>query len=262
MTRLSLRTDVMTTPSGPVELAAQPDHRVKIHVGAPVRGMCKHPFVYTQGDIDLIPAGWSDAWEEQDAGTSLILQISPALLRRTAEEMGLDPDRGEVQARHQFKDRQIEHIAWALEAEHSAGHPNGSLYTESLGTALAVHLLGRYAAPRTTARGLSKPQLRRVTGYIEDHLDHDLSLTRLASLVDLSPSHFKTLFRRSTGVPVHTYVIQRRVERAKALLQRSNLPISQVALETGFAHASHLARCMRRLLGTPPHALRRPGAQA
>jgi AraC family transcriptional regulator len=50
--------------------------------------------------------------------------------------------------------------------------------------------------------------------------------------------------------------VQRRVERAKTLLSESNLPISQIALETGFAHQSHLAHHMRRVLGISPKAVR------
>jgi AraC family transcriptional regulator len=77
----------------------------------------------------------------------------------------------------------------------------------------------------------------------------------------LSTAHLKTLFRRSMGLPVHAYVIQRRVERAKLLLLRGELPASQVALEAGFAHQSHMARHMRRLLGvTPAVLIHRSGA--
>jgi AraC family transcriptional regulator len=186
-----------------------------------------------------------------------VLQLSPALLRRAAEDMGLDPDRAGLEPRHQFRDPQIEHIAWALDAERRAGYPSGLLYTESLGLALAVHLLGRYLTPLRLPRGLSKPQLRRVTAYIEDYLDQNLSLARLAAVAGVSASHLKTLFKRSTGLPVHTYVVQRRVERAKALLVRGELPASQVALAAGFAHQSHMARCMRRVLGVTPTAVRR-----
>jgi AraC family transcriptional regulator len=107
---------------------------------------------------------------------------------------------------------------------------------------------------------LSKPQLRRVTAYIEDHLEEDLSLATLAGVAGVSASHLKTLFRRSTGLPVHEYVIKRRVERAKVLLMRGELPVSQVALQAGFAHQSHMARWMRRLLGVTPASVARGGA--
>ena len=255
--RIGLRVDLQTTPAGVVQLEALTDHRLKIHAGAPVRGECRlQRFHLTRGDIDIFPAGVSDVWHEEDPNTSLVVRLSPSLLRRAAEDLGADSDSAGLEQRHQFRDPQIEHIAWALDAERAAGYPGGLLYAETLGSALAIHLLGRYRAAVRQARGLSKPQLRRVTEYIEAYLDEDLSLSRLAKVAEVSASHLKTLFKQSTGVPVHEYVIQRRVERAKALLTQGELPTSQVALEAGFAHQSHMARSMRRVLGVTPTALR------
>ena len=242
-----LRVDLHTTLPGAVTLEPLPDHRVKVHAGAPVRGTCQHhPFLYLRGDVDILPAGLSEAWHEEDAATSLILQLPPALLQRAAQEMGLDSDRAGLEPRYQVRDPHIEYIAWALDAERRAGHPGGLLYAESMGMALAVHLLRRYPAPLRARGGLSKPQLGRVRAYIEEHLDQDLSIARLAGVAGLSASHLKTLFKRSTGLPVHRYVVERRVARARALLARGGLPVSQVALEAGFAHQSHMARWMRR----------------
>jgi AraC family transcriptional regulator len=59
------------------------------------------------------------------------------------------------------------------------------------------------------------------------------------------------------GLAVHQYVIQRRVELAKTLLLQKQKSITEIALEAGFAHQSHLARHMRRMLGLPPRALKR-----
>ncbi len=251
--RLGLRVDFQTAAAGMMELESGPDHWLKVHASGPLRGACRfHQFVYTQGDIDLCPAGISDTWETQDASASVVVRLSPALMRRAAEDMGLDPDRAGLEPRHQFRDPQIEHIAWALDADRRAGHPGGLLYTECLGLALSVHLLGRYPAPLARERGLSKPQLRRVTEYIEEHLDQNLSLARLAVVAGVSASHLKTLFKRSTGLPVHEYVVQRRVERARTLLRQGGLSVGEVALEAGFSHQSHMARCMRRVLGVTP----------
>ncbi|NMO17084.1 helix-turn-helix transcriptional regulator [Pyxidicoccus fallax] len=254
--RVGLSVELQTMAPGVVELAPLPDHLLKVHAGAPTHGNCSfHRFVYTRGDVDLCPAGMSDVWEHTDASTSVVVRLSPTLLRRAAEDMGMDPDRAGLEPRHQFKDPQIEHIAWALDADRQAGHPGGLLYTESLGLALSIHLLGRYPAPLERVRGLSPAQQRRLTDYIEDHLDKDLSLVRLAGVVGVSASHLKTLFKRTMGVPVHEYVIQRRVERARTLLLRGRLPAGQVALEAGFSHQSHMARCMKRVLGVTPSAL-------
>jgi AraC family transcriptional regulator len=242
-----LRVDLHTTLPGVLKLEAAAEHRLKVHVGPPVRGACQlHRFLYTRGDVDILPAGMSDVWREEDPSEALVLHLSPALLYRAANDMGLEG--AGLEHRFQLKDPQIEHIAWALDAERRAGNPGGLLYAESLGMALAVHLLKHY-------RARANPQLARVTAYIEAHLDEELSIARLAAVAGISASHLKTLFRRSTGLPIHRYIVQRRVERAKALLARGALPASQIALEAGFAHQSHMARWMRRALGVTPAAV-------
>lgn len=59
------------------------------------------------------------------------------------------------------------------------------------------------------------------------------------------------------GQSVHAYVMERRVQRARTLLLGHRMTIAEVALETGFAHQSHLARWMRRLLGVTPSEILR-----
>ncbi|QSQ18966.1 helix-turn-helix transcriptional regulator [Pyxidicoccus parkwayensis] len=250
-----LRIERQTDAVGVVQLAPLRDHRLSVHAGPPARLSCTSTHRYTRGDLTLLPAGFSGTWVEEEPATSIVVQLPPALLRRAAEDLGRDPDRTGLEPRHQFRDARIEHVAWALDAERRAGHPNGRLYTDSLGLALAVHLLGHYAVPGELRSGLSSQQLRRLTDYIEEHLDQNLTLPRLARVVEVSASHLKTQFRRSMGVPVHQYVIQRRVERARALLLKRQLAPSQVALEAGFSHQSHMARWMKRVLGVTPTSL-------
>lgn len=251
--RIGLGIELRATEAGVLRHASESDHYINVHSGAPVRvSCCQVRCVRLRGEINLMPAGLTDEWIEDDAGTSVELRLPAPLVRTAAEEMGLDPDRAGIEPRFHFRDAQIEHIAWALEAEHRAAFPHGRLYSETLGMALAVHLLSSYRAPVELRRGLSKQQLQSVIDYVEAHLDQNLSLARLSRVAGVSASHFKTLFKRSMGVPVHEYVIQRRVERAKVLLARGDLPRGQVALEAGFAHQSHMARWMRRLLGVTP----------
>jgi AraC family transcriptional regulator len=216
---------------------------------------CTSTHRYTRGDLTLLPAGFSGAWVEEEPATSVVVELPHAFLRRAAEDLGRDADRMGLEPRHQFRDSRIEHVAWALDAERRAGNPNGRLYTDSLGLALAVHLLGHYTVPGEPRGGLSPRQLKQLTDYIEDHLDQNLTLPRLARVVEVSASHLKAQFRRSMGVPVHQYVIQRRVERARALLLKRELAPSQVALDAGFSHQSHMARWMKRVLGVTPKAL-------
>lgn len=256
----AMRVGRHVTRPGHVVLAAVPDHRVKVHTGKAVTGSCgSSRFRYGHGDVDLLPAGSSDHWEEDTGSTSVMLQFPPSLLVRAADELGLDGSRVGLIPRHQFRDAQIGHIAWALDADREAGNPGGKLYVESLTTALATYLVSHHRAPLPPLRGLSKPQLRRVTDYIEAGLDQDLSLARIAGVAGIGTSHLKTLFKRSMGLPVHAYVVQRRVERARTLLLQRDMPASQVALEAGFSHQSHMMRCMRRVLGSDASMLLRRG---
>lgn len=257
VSRNGLRVDLKTYAAGPVELAAQPAHQIMVHAGAPVRGTCAtaQRYTYTRGDVDIVPAGMADRCLHDDSSTSLVVQMPTTLLRRAAEDLGLDPDRTGLAPQYQLRDPQIEHIAWALEAERKLAQPGSALYADSLGLALALHLLRSFAKPTRSRRGLPAAQLKRVTDYIEDHIDRDLSLETLAAIAAVSASHLKNAFRRSTGMPVHEYVVQRRVERAKRLLLQGKLPASEVALEAGFSHQSHMARCMRRVLGITPSVL-------
>jgi AraC family transcriptional regulator len=131
---------------------------------------------------------------------------------------------------------------------------------DSLGTAMAACLLDRHSsmarAMRAHAQGMSGHRLRQVLSHIEYNLGRELSLKEIAAVAGVSVSHCNAAFRQAVGMPVHQYVIQRRVERAKSLLGEGRLSISQIAAETGFAHQSHLAYHVRRLLGVSPVSLR------
>lgn len=253
--------------SGPgiVELPALPHGLVCIHVGPSVDSVCqrggeRYRGLEVHGGIDIIPAGTASVWEIKQQGTTLVLRVPDGLIGVAAEEYGVDPEHVQIANRFQIRDPQIEHLGWAIKAEMEAGYPGGRLFLDSLGTAIAAQLLQRHsslARPSQPVRGgLSGFKLKQLLGYIEDHLDSDLSLVEVAAVADLSVSHLKTLFRQTTGVSVHQYVIRRRVERAEELLRTGTLSTSEIALATGFAHQSHLARHMRRLLGVTPSLVR------
>lgn len=259
LARWGLRVQRVCTASGEVSLAPSRAHRLRLHVGRPVKGSCaqSHPFLYTRGDIDVLPAGYDDVCVQQSSATSLMVELAPRLLRGTAEELGLPAARAELALRHQLRDKQLELVALALEVESTAGYPSGPLYAESLGLALSTRLLGMAtSAPSRRPAGLSPAQRARLVDYVDAHLEEPLSLLDLARVTGCSASHLKTLFKRTLGVSVHAYVVQRRVERARQLLRHGDLPSTQVALECGFAHQSHMARCIRRQLGVSPTELR------
>ena len=238
--------------------------RIAIHIGRPVRMDCRHGVqsysgLAIHGDIDIIPDGVPSRWEMKEADTALVLRVGRRLLRDVAEESGFG-DRIEIRSRFRVRDSQIEHIGWALMAEVERRYSSGRLYMDCMATALAVQLLRNHSSVAGTnslaESSMPRHKLRQVQSYIEENLRSDLSLRAIADVAGMSTSHLKSTFRKTTGMPVHQYVIRRRVERAALLLREGKLPISQIAVELGFAHQSHLAMHMKRLLGvSPSHVL-------
>jgi AraC family transcriptional regulator len=108
---------------------------------------------------------------------------------------------------------------------------------------------------------LPERRLRILTEYIEANLDQKLQLADLAVVAGVSVTRLKALFRNSTGTSVHQYVIHRRVEYARALMGTTTMPVSEIALAAGFAHQSHMALTMRRLLGQTPGEIVRQASE-
>jgi AraC family transcriptional regulator len=103
-----------------------------------------------------------------------------------------------------------------------------------------------------TVGGLPECRLRRVAQYVQDNLHRDLRLAELSGLVHMSPYHFARLFKRSTGVSPHRFLVQRRIEQARALLAAQTLPIAEIARSVGFRTPSHFATIFRRISGITP----------
>jgi AraC family transcriptional regulator len=105
---------------------------------------------------------------------------------------------------------------------------------------------------RRVSGRLSRHALREVEEYIHAHLDHNIALADLADAAHLSEFHFARLFRQTTGLPPHQFVIHQRVERAKQLIAEGRLSLAQVAFEVGFSDQSQLTRHFKRLVGVTP----------
>jgi AraC family transcriptional regulator len=106
---------------------------------------------------------------------------------------------------------------------------------------------------------LPRGRLRAVTEYIEEHLDGGPTLEQIAAVARLSPYHFARQFKAATGLPPHQYVIARRVERAKQLLQAgTDLSLAEVALHAGFSDQSQFSSHFKRLVGVTPGRFRTP----
>jgi AraC family transcriptional regulator len=216
---------------------------------------------FPSGTGFLLPAHipYFAAWQSTDAGMNF--EIDPLFLARFAErELGLNQSRVELICTPFVCDEQIKTIANLFHRELATGGLGGRLYAESLRNLLGIHLLRQYCVFSPVVSqpicGLSPRQLQLVLAYIEAHLSESLHLSALAQINDMSESHFSRSFKKATGIAPHQHVLNRRVEKAKQLLQQSQLNILEIALECGFAHSGHLSRHFKRIVGITPKQFR------
>jgi AraC family transcriptional regulator len=237
-----------------------------MHVGVSslsfsTRGGRSHYGTSVHGDINVVPPNTSSRWEIMDEDSALVVVVPQSVLETAAKEMEADAARVTIRNVFCVRDPQIETVCWALKSELQSGCTSGRLYTDSLVTAITARVLSRYsslARPEPgPARGLGGFELRRVLDYIEANLSVNLSLLDIAAFAGYSPSYLNTAFRKSLGIPIHEYVVRRRLDRARTLLATSTESITRIALDCGFAHQSHLARHMKRILGILPGEVRR-----
>jgi AraC family transcriptional regulator len=249
--------------SGVFSTAAFANHGLVMHVGAPVMATCRcaqrsHERLHVPGEFAIMPGGQAGAWVHDGPTALLVVNVTRSLVLTAAQGMNVEPDVASIEPLFHQRDPRVEHIGWALKAELETNEPVARLYAESLGLALAAHLLRRYARAGSRVNvDLSERRLQRVFDYIPDHLSGTLRLAELAQIADLSTSHLNVLFKQVAGMPVHQYVIRSRVEYATELLRRGNLTLTAVASQAGFADQSHMSRCMRRVAGVSPQALQR-----
>jgi AraC family transcriptional regulator len=211
------------------------------------------------GQISVTPAGvkYSANWQEELEYVTV--NLSQEFIARATIDFKAN-SRAKIVGVCGPQDQLIRSIGQALAAELDSEQPNGRLYAESLVNTLAVHLLRHYSTDSVLADlqfgGLPGHKLRRVTEFIDQNLNNDLSLAEIAQSADLSPYHFARSFKQTTGLTPIQYLMQRRIEYAKSMLIESELPIVEVGLSAGFKNQSHFTTLFRKFTMMTPKAYR------
>lgn len=221
------------------------------------------------GSIAIQPSGQAVCWSWDTRLSFSVMSLEPAFLDRVAKEVfGLEPGEYQLQAATREQDPVIANIAGVLAREVVRGQVGGKLYAESLANILAVHLLRDYsshvavvAGSEGEAASLPSQRSRAVADaitFIQANYGREVKLEDVAAAVHLSPFHLARVFKQVTGSTLHQYLVQVRINAARALLsagsgQRS---LAEIAAAVGFADQSHLTRQFKRHFGVTPSQFR------
>lgn len=155
-------------------------------------------------------------------------------------------------------DTVISALISSLCTEVGPDHRPDSVYIEHLVALVALRLAMLDGQPQPVSRHapLNRHALARLDEFIEAHMGADISLSNLASLLEMPVDTFARRFRAATGRAPYAYVIERRISRAEALLVDTDMPIGHLALALGFSSQSHFTTVFRRLNGVTPRVYR------
>jgi AraC family transcriptional regulator len=208
--------------------------------------------------VSVVPPGQECSIHCVRAGDTLVLRLAPQYYaQRVLAALGeVIP----LAARFAAFDPFIRALTSGLLAQFQSGDRPSAAYLEPLGAVLSVHLARHYGAAavesNSTPCGLPTHRLAHVQAFVRDHVSEVLHVERLAAEVHMSQYHFARMFKHATGHSPHLYVVMQRVSHAKALLQETELPLLEVAEQSGFRTQGHFTGVFHRYAGTTPRNFR------
>ena len=218
-----------------------------------------------RGTINLIPGNSEFSINLGQPLDTLHVYIRAAVIEQVAHEMGVNTTRGfrilpQLICADRILEAMMETVFEALDNHGTRGAVN----IDYVARAIAAHLVQNYS---THSHGEMRPDghaasglsdnLTRAIRFMEKNIDCSIQLEDIAEVVNWSASHLAREFRTHIGLPPHRYLIKLRVDKARDLLETSDLPIAEIAFECGFTHQEHLTRHFRRMCQSTPAAHRR-----
>ncbi len=218
-------------------------------------------FEFKLHEITITPAGIESGWRWHAKSRVIVVTIEPERLGRFVKtELGI-----------LLTDRQLRDVPVAYDPElvlagsmlldalrsRSAG---SEVMFESLARVFLVKLIQGYGEELSGARayehGLSADQHARVLDFVARRFGETITIEALAREAGLSPSHFSRVFHATLGETPYQFVMDYRVEQARAMLADRARPLIDIALDCGFSDQPHFSRIFKRLTGRTPKEYR------
>jgi AraC family transcriptional regulator len=255
----------------PDELYLPPSdqHCIVLNLGTPLFLRARHQKRTIEGQVlagesAILPAGtaWTGQYQGSHTHNTLLLYLSPLFVRNAMNELGAIDASLSLAPQVGYRCEHIRHIAMSLLNELNEASVLGRFYAQSLATALAMQIVRRYSSLNDVhvGGGMAPFRLRKAVSLIDRHVADEeegrIALRDIAKDVGLSYFHFSRAFKQSMGMTPTNYIAERRIERAKELMQETDLPISEIALRAGFSSQSHFTTSFRRFAGVTPRSFR------
>lgn len=161
--------------------------------------------------------------------------------------------------RHVFRVRRSAGILDAFDALIAAAQENGPALQQNLAALTSVLLARLYSstfAHPPTAKEASK-MVQRAREMMVSNDTKDISLEETARRLGTSYSNFRRIFREHTGASPHQYRLSLKLNRARSLLQNSDLSIKEIALLSGFEDEQYFCRFFKKVVGKTPTSYRK-----
>jgi AraC family transcriptional regulator len=212
------------------------------------------------GTITIIPSGHEARWDIAGSIEVSHIYLTQDRFQDCTDKL-TEGKRVELLDRVGFEDPAAARIMELLSCEAEIGEPSARLFVEQAVDLLCIQLLRKHTALSTPiARppaGLAPWQVKRVTAYMLERVSESLTLDELAGVIHLSRFHFCTAFRLATGKTPHEWLVIKRIDMARKLLEDRVLNITEVGLAVGYGTPSAFTAAFRKIVGCTPTDFRR-----
>jgi AraC family transcriptional regulator len=253
---------VTVLPASPYQVSYVPPHHVIGFTFERQRGVDafasarRRSFDAEPWRLAFTPAG-CDVFSTSDRGGEyLVVSVQP----ETFIQLAPGAATGQLRQFTNLPDALFTRLAADLRRATMLGPAAPRLATETLVAAAVERIsvvLDTNAQRSSYEHRMTSRRLKRILDHFEAHLSDDIRLADLASDIGLSECYLARMFRATTGTTLHAALVERRIARARSLIEaashrgaRANL--AEVAAATGFSSHSHMTTAFRRMLGVTP----------
>jgi AraC family transcriptional regulator len=253
-----------------LEVPPLDSHCLLLNLGTPIFLSAKFDKRQFEGEVRsqevaILPAesSWVCRSPSPHLSSIVLLYLRPLFVRSAVTEFDFSYSETALTPQIGFGNKHIRHVALSLLQALNEANVVGRFYADSLAIGLAMQLVRSYSSLRDVQighGGMAPHKLRKAIGIIDRHLAEEqegrVPLRVVATEVGMSYFHFSRAFKQSMGMNPTNYIAERRIERAKGLLNDTELPISEIALRSGFSSQSHFTSSFRRVAGSTPKDFR------